>query len=308
MFNLRFEADALAKKLSFSQQQTHKLMAVTLTQAAYNVQKEIQAEMQRVFDRPTPFVLRSVYVRQAKVLGDSVAPAIVGIRGSTGGKVSPAHALYAEVAGGVRRRKASESMFTRMRLPGASTLGYWAPGSGAPRDQYGNIPGKTIRGILSALQLWEKQGATSAQGNAGIKGTTGLTRAQVAKINALRSERQKGDEDLAKREIARIRAMRALGNAKSQVANYFMSSGKGGKSPTVFSFDWQQKPGKRRPNNPNPAPVWVKTNLKPVLNFTGPQTYRPRLPIGDIAKRVASQDLQAILNTQALRLFAKWNQ
>jgi hypothetical protein len=307
MIDVRFEAGALARKMEFSAKQTQKLIAVTLTQAAYNVQKGWQDEMRRVFDRPTPYVLHSVYVKQAKIQGAAVTSAVIGIRGSKRGTVSPSHVLYAEIAGGMRSKKGSESMFSRMRLGNHSVLGYWTPGSGADLDQYGNMPGTRVKQILSAMQLFETQGSAPAQGNAGIRGTTGLSRSQVARIRSLRANRQTGEEDLATREIARIRAQKALGNAKTQISNYFVASNNPSKAPTIFSFDWQQSPGKRRPNNPQPAPVWRKTNIKPQLVFTKKPTYKPRLPVLDIAKRIAAQDMRAIIYAQASRLFVKWN-
>lgn len=308
MINVSMEIDALARKLAFSQVQTRKLMAVVLTKVAYSVQAAIQDEMRRTFDRPTSFVLRSVYVRQAKIQGDAVSPATIGIRGSVGGKVSPAHVLFAQVQGGTRRTKAGEELLNS-RLPGFGRggNGQWIPGAGAKLDAHGNVPGSEWKRYVSALQAARDQGVTS---NSLLRGTTGLTRAQVKQIKTLQDTRRRGDENLAARRIAMIQAQKALGNAKTQVGTFFLGPAKGASSrqPSVlYQFRWAQRQGKRTPNNINPSPVWSKTNVRPVLVATNPQAYRPRILIGDIAKRVAAQDLRKIADQEAMRLFSKWN-
>ena len=308
MLQLKIEVDQLARKLAFSEIQTRKLIAVTLTQAAYNVQKELQEEMRRVFKNPTDFVIRSVFVKQAKIIGDKVAPAIIGIRGSTGSKVSPAHALYAEVAGGERRRKRSEIMMARVMPKGMTQ---WVPGAAAPRNASGDIPGGYLQKVISALQVQQDYAANSP-----TAGSTGFSRGDLRK--AAKGGAQFGRNGQIKKGLRGYgaEAQRALierqnsrdKNGNRRGTNFFVGSSKGSKDQRiVYQFEWYQAPGKRRPNNPNPEPVLLKANVRPVLVFTRTQQYKTRLLMAPVAQRVVNQDVRKIANDQALRLFAKWN-
>jgi hypothetical protein len=302
MIKFRMEVEQLEKKMAFSKVQTLKLVAVTLSDMAFRIRGEVQAEMRRVFDRPTPFAIRGVFARKAIISGDTVKPAVVGIAGSDSAKmtVTPAHVLFSEIEGGMRGTKASESALKRFMPAGSTQM---RPGAGARLDQFGNISRGQIQQILSAMQ---SQGDRYA--NSRIKGVAGLSRSQAERIQTLRDMRRKGDEDLAAREIARIKAQRIAKGTKTQVTNYMVAPAKDGKvGSTIYAFDWQQQPGKPRPNNPRPEPVWRKTNLSPVLVFTRPQRYKVRLPFASIARREMNDKLHTILNANAARLFAKWS-
>lgn len=307
MVNLKIETEALAKKLAFSKTQTQKLLAVTLTQAAYNVQKEIQDEMKRVFRDPTQFVLRSVYVRQSKVTGETVTAAIIGIRGSTGGKVAPSHTLFAEVEGGVRRKKSSEYQLAKVAPQG---FPQWVPGKAAPLTAGHDIQAAFMQRILSAMQAQSDPIANSR-----IKGSTGITARDLFRGGKMGTTLKRGKileglrgYDPTFREQMIQKQNRLKKNGQTAGANFFMGPTRKSKDARVlYQFEWEQRPGKRTPNNINPLPVLVKKNVRPILFFTKPQTYKVKLPIGDIAKRVADQDVRRIANDQALRLFTKWN-
>jgi hypothetical protein len=316
MLSLKIEAEQLAKKLEFSEIQTRKLMAVTLTQAAYNVQNELQEEMRRVFNNPTDFVIRSVFVKQAKIVGDTIQKAEIGIRGSVDGKVSPAHVLYAQVKGGERRQKRSEILLQKYAPEGSTQLRVAA---GAHKTASGDIQGWEVRRIISALQAYNYN---AGQGNALIRGSTGLTKVDLrkaAKIDRLTSGAQFGRKGQIKSGLAgygsearqylidKQRRQTKKGNGSG--GNYMIAPGRktGGVGAVVYRFDWQERPGKPRPNNPSPSPVLTKTNLTPVLIWTRPQKYKTRLLMPNIAQRVIDQDIRKIANEQSLRLFQKWN-
>lgn len=303
--NIQMHVDELARRMAFSRQQTLKLMAVTLTQAAYNVQAGIKAEMRSVFRDPTEFVLKSVYVRQAKIVGDTVRAAEIGIRGSSGGRVSPAHALYAEVRGGQRQRKMSESRLSRIMPQG---MKHWVPGAGAPLNASHDIPGTYMKTILSAMQSQFDE-----RSNSRIRGTTTITHRDLFRGNQMGVTMRNGrvlqglrGYDPRFQERMLRRQERTSG---SRMRNFFLGNAKSqsGDPRILYEFKWQQRPGKRRPNAPNPQPVLVKTNIRPVLIFTDSQNYKVRLPMFDIAQRIANQDLARIANEQADRLFLHWN-
>lgn len=116
--------------------------ALALTRTAQKVKEAEIAEMRRVFDRPTPFTLRSLFLKRAT---KQQQVAIVGI------KDYPRHTGYfkPQVYGGTREPKAFEQLLRRAGIlrPGRFAV----PGAGARLDRYGNMRGGQITQILSAL-------------------------------------------------------------------------------------------------------------------------------------------------------------
>lgn len=130
---------------------------------------EVQEEMRRVFDRPTPYTIRGVGVWKAKP-ADPVAQ--VGLKNVGAGKGTPASAfLGPQVYGGERRMKRLERALERI---GALPSGWIAvPASGAQFDAYGNMSRGQIVQILSALQAFGEQGYRA---NMDAKGRARLAR------------------------------------------------------------------------------------------------------------------------------------
>jgi hypothetical protein len=123
---------ALQKQIPFA-------IAGALNDTMYRSRSALIEEMGRVFDRPTPYVTRSLHYRKAS----KSDLAFELWSEEFGGSMPPAEVLAAEVAGGGRKMKRSEI-----------ALGsYWVPGEGAMLDRYGNIRGADLTAILSALSL-----------------------------------------------------------------------------------------------------------------------------------------------------------
>jgi hypothetical protein len=130
--------------------------ARVINDQAYAARKELQSEMARVFDRPTPFVQRSLWVDQA-------SPAKLSARlwpRSLGGKgADPERVLAPQVFGGDRDLKRSERALRRV---GILQPGFWTvPGSGAPPekiDRFGNLKGSFIAQLLSYFRAQGEQG------------------------------------------------------------------------------------------------------------------------------------------------------
>jgi hypothetical protein len=114
-------------------------IAGALNDTMYRSRAALIGEMGRVFDRPTPYVTRSVRYRKAT----KTDLAFELWSEEFGGSVPPAEVLAAEVAGGERKMKRSE-----VRLGS-----YWVPGEGVKLDRFGNIKGSDLSTILSALSL-----------------------------------------------------------------------------------------------------------------------------------------------------------
>lgn len=127
--------------------------AYALTQTAKAAQAEVEREIPRVFDRPTPFTQKPVYTRPAT---KSRLTAEVKIK-DTATKGNPAvRWLLAEIKGGPRSRKGFENLLQHAngRVPGGVMPVGWyaAPTRYAPKDAYGNVPGSAINRILSQMQ------------------------------------------------------------------------------------------------------------------------------------------------------------
>lgn len=317
MIDFKAESKVLQETFGMNQKQTTKVLAVTITQVAYNVQKAIRAKIDQVFDRPTPFVQNSVFVKQAKVQGETVTAAEVGIKGSRAGKISPAHALFAEVAGGQRRLKGSESLLSGIAPDGRPE---WIPGAGAELDAFGNIQGGTLKQILSAMQANRDVGTTS---NSRVRGVSGLTRAQserilkAREIDAYTKSRRFKDASESVKELMRVQARSRLADfkkrlnedesrwkeVKTKIKTWLFAPGKNGKKRAIiYAFEWTQMYSMRLKRM-----VYKKDNLKPVLVFTKKQTYKPLLPIGKIAQDVFNSDIKQVWKDTAHRLFVKWN-
>jgi hypothetical protein len=121
--------------------------AKALTMTAKAVQREIDAEIKRVFDRPTPYTQRATFVRTAtkQRLFAEVKLKDQAFKGNPAVRY-----LEAQVEGGRRKHKGFEKLLIRA---GVMPAGWYAvPGKGAPLDAYGNISGGTITRILSQLK------------------------------------------------------------------------------------------------------------------------------------------------------------
>jgi hypothetical protein len=120
--------------------------AKALTFAAEAGQKAIKSEMQRVFDRPTPYTMNSTWVKSATV---SNPEALVYLKQYGGKGVSADRYLLPEIDGGSRRQKSSE----RQLAPLMQGNRFWVPADLAKRDGYGNVPGQVLTQMLSQLKV-----------------------------------------------------------------------------------------------------------------------------------------------------------
>lgn len=128
-------------------------IAKALNDSAFAARATIQKGMDSVFDRPTPFIRRSVIVQPARPdkLEAWVGPAYLGGKG-----VDPQKILQAEVFGGPRRLKRSE---VALRNAGILPPGYvTVPGASCPLDGYGNIKGSFLVQLISYFEAFGEQG------------------------------------------------------------------------------------------------------------------------------------------------------
>ncbi|WP_157669300.1 hypothetical protein [Chitinibacter sp. GC72] len=137
--------------------------AIAMTKTAYHAKAEAQAEMRRVFDRPTRFTLNSMRVRGATYQGgpqtrsDASGNSYQIKSGRTNLSASvefqdagaAGHWIAVQATGGLRHMKRFE---LALQARGALPSGYQVvPARGAPLDAYGNISRGFIMKVISQL-------------------------------------------------------------------------------------------------------------------------------------------------------------
>lgn len=153
MTTLRVDVDMarLRADLTSEQERLKRVARRVAYELAHRSADAVRAEMQAVFDRPTPYVLRGVYVAP---LADENS-ATVDWRPGSLGAIPTEKILRAQVEGGPRRFKRFEKM---LGLPNSHKA---VPGRWARLDAYGNISGSQIVSILSALRAFPEVGYTA---------------------------------------------------------------------------------------------------------------------------------------------------
>jgi len=142
--------NGVIKSLERADQQIRFAVAKSLTLTAKAVQSDLTAEMKQGFDRPTPYTLRSSFVKPATRANLN---AVVGIKDMQPSKVaaSPAELLGHQFRGGGRIRKNLENHLAKAGLlsPGE----FVSPGAGARLDRFGNMSRGQVQQIMSQLRL-----------------------------------------------------------------------------------------------------------------------------------------------------------
>ncbi len=164
--------EQLASLSRLEQDQLPFATALALTRTAEVVRDDLRAEMQVVFDRPTPATLNSLFIEPAtkqklearvwindgrmskwrtQQIRDEKAQSSKWREDRTAIKW-----LTPEVFGGPRNDKGVEAL---LRRRGVLTQGqYVMPGEKLPLDQYGNINRGKLTQILSGARLFEQAG------------------------------------------------------------------------------------------------------------------------------------------------------
>lgn len=153
-----------AQLAKLSGRQAKEAYAKAINDTAFQVRRQMQADMARTFDRVTPFIQKSpkVFAATADNLSASIAPTLDSRnRPSTGGKVGvdPQDVLQAQEFGGRRRDKRSEVALRRagILLAGWQTAIPSTPYPGSD-DGRGNLRGTFLQQLLSYLQAYSEQG------------------------------------------------------------------------------------------------------------------------------------------------------
>ncbi len=161
--------DAIRQLADIKDRQLPFATSLAINNTAKKVREREQHEIRDVFDRPTPFIQNSIFIKSSNKLN---LTAKVGIKDNGFGKGIPAiKPLEAEIVGGERRLKRYE---VALRSIGVLPDGYFTvPGDGAEIDGYGNMKAGQIRQLLSYFRANRDVGSTS--------NSTDATRAKLAR-------------------------------------------------------------------------------------------------------------------------------
>lgn len=269
MIDIKFDGfddlrDGLPK--SFSDRRLSAAIATALTRTAVYTREQLQGELRRAIDRPTPYTVRQMkYVpANAQKLVAGVGfdmQAIQDVYGrvvryeNAGPGVTPAgRYMSIEASGGARDRKRYESaLYTAGLLPrGWLTV----PGDGATLDASGNITRGQIQQILSQVR---------AQNTAGYKST----------MTDVARKRDKGSV-LTKQEKQYLN--RAIKSIEKSGGRFFVVM-----------------PGSPQAKNIQPGIYQrelIGKTITPVLIYVNRAAYRPRFRFNEIAQSVSSTRLE----------------
>ena len=225
--------------------------AKALNDAGFHVRKTMQDEMRSKFDRVTPYMERSPFVRRATAdkLEVSIEPTYMGGKG-----VDPQKILQAQSFGGRRRDKRSEAALRRV---GILPNGYQ---TAIPRDPYpgsddgrGNLKGSFLVQIISYFQAFGEQGY----------------RANMTDKRKRNLRKQQGIGYIATKKVYKT----TLG------VRYFVSYGR------------MRDTGTRHlPAGIWAASGVHDVTLKPVLMFVPSGSYQPRLSMDDVNQAADTQN------------------
>lgn len=157
MFNItiRSNMDAVMRDFRNLGERDVKLAAAkALTFTGERVMEAEVGEIYRVFDRPKPYTINSLYLKPATP-NNLAAKVLIKDRGyASHGGTAAADYLAPEVDGGPRNQKRFEKALIANGLMPAGM--YAVPGQRAALDRYGNLSQGLIQQILSALGAAER--------------------------------------------------------------------------------------------------------------------------------------------------------
>ena len=135
----------------FSPRRLNAVMATALTRTAQDVREAVRQELPRVFDRPTPYTLNSLFVRPATAQRLQSEVYFRDELAEYKGGIPATKFLLPQVEGGSRNLKRFEVL---LRQAGHLPPGWFAvPGDGARLDAFGNVSRGQIIQVLSQLRI-----------------------------------------------------------------------------------------------------------------------------------------------------------
>ncbi|AEH79164.1 hypothetical protein CN068_32590 [Sinorhizobium meliloti] len=139
---------------------------LTLNETAKGGRLEVQREMDRVFDRPTPYAKRGVVFDRASRQNLRAAVVVTGDR--TKGGLPATAFLGPQIEGGMRTHKAFERQLVDRGLMQRNLVA--VPAKRAPLDRYGNMTQGFLNRVMADLQIdYRGAGATRTRTSSSLK-------------------------------------------------------------------------------------------------------------------------------------------
>lgn len=146
--------DAMRERLGRQAKQVDYAAMIAINNVAFSARNAVKAEIKRVFDNPTPWVVGGLGVIKAK--RDRLTATVHLDEWGNKQGVSVDKILSAEIHGGQRGNKRHEIALNRAGiLPDGMQI---VPGEAAKRDRYGNMSSGQIVQIISYFWGFGEQG------------------------------------------------------------------------------------------------------------------------------------------------------
>lgn len=165
--HIRFDLSKFERSLTdIERKQLPYAIMLTLNEAAKGGRLEVQREMDRVFDRPTPYAKRGVVYDRATRQNLQAAVVVTGDR--TKGGLPATAFLGPQIEGGTRTHKAFERQLIDRNLMKRNEVA--VPAKRAPLDRYGNMTQGFLNRVMADLQIdYRGAGATRVRSDQSIK-------------------------------------------------------------------------------------------------------------------------------------------
>ena len=166
--SVRSNTDEIVRQMrAFGSREIPFATARALTWTAKDAQAAEVEELPKVFDKPTRYTLRSIYIVPATKAKLSARVWIKDERAQGNGGLPAAKYLEPEIKGGPRGHKSFEKRLIRQGLMPSDM--YAVPGARVPLDAFGNVRGSLIEKILSVLGAAEQFAGVTANQTAGTR-------------------------------------------------------------------------------------------------------------------------------------------
>lgn len=154
-------------------------MRHALNDLAFDSRARTITEMKRVFDRPTPVVLRLPWVKRQATNADK--PPVLSVTDWFNGKGGrgPTHALPQHIPGQlpIRARKGMEKRLESLGLIGPNE--WMMPSRFVTRDAYGNVKGSVVSKMLADIGGYGRYSGDAANTGSGVAGKRRSARRKV---------------------------------------------------------------------------------------------------------------------------------
>jgi hypothetical protein len=154
--DVKHDMDALIRKMDLRRDRVPFAASVALNATATATKAAERQEMERVFDRPTPYTLNSLFIKPSTKASLTAKVWLKDTSVTFGGD----HYLTPQIYGGSRPVKRFEKMLRQVLVVPMDFVA--VPGRAAKLDGYGNISRGQIQQLLAYFQAFYLSGTTSA--------------------------------------------------------------------------------------------------------------------------------------------------